>query len=98
MTVKADIPKLERIAGIILNERGYLVVSIAPGEYQVGQIIHQLWNVKIDQPLRVIAITNKQDWLDQHELVLQKSTSFYKEETRVPWNLEESTCYRVITD
>lgn len=100
----ADEEKLGEVANFLINERGYLVVGLAPhNSYRIGQIIHILWNSQVKQPLRVVAITDVADWKSQQKLASAQfdatfKKSFYVDSRGGLETHEMGNFYRLITD
>ena len=98
----ADISKLHALATYLLNERGYLVIGSPSNQYAIGQVIRKLWDVDIDQPIRIIAITDRSDWQQQNRIALNHfnddfKRGFYKDREKRSEEFTRSF-YRVITD
>ena len=74
----ADQAKLEECANFLLNERGYLVIGYYFGGCKVGQIIREVWNVRQDQPFRVIAETTRKDWKEQSRISSRRFDNEFK--------------------
>ena len=100
----ADQSKLEECANFLLNERGYLVIGYSFGGCKVGQIIREVWDVRQEQPFRVIAETTMEDWKEQSQMASRKfdnefKRSFYVQTDAVVSGFGEvKRYYRVVTD
>jgi hypothetical protein len=98
----ADMTKLEWLANFLINERGYVVVALKYGEYQIGQIVHLLWNVKVEQPLRVIAFTDRDDWREQSKIASKATDKEFQKAFYVSRESSDAELfegfYRLITD
>lgn len=93
----------EELANFLINERGYLVIGLESGKYQVGQHIKKLWNRPVEQPFTVIAITDRADWKEQIRLASANFTSEFKKEWMASNTVgggygPSKSYYRVVTD
>ena len=103
MASLADKEKLEMCANFLLNERGYLVIGTAGGCYSIGQIIFELWNSTTEQPLRVIAETTREDWMEQSKVASRQFDDNFKRGFYVRKDPDRDetlldSFYRVVTD
>ena len=99
----ADQAKLEECANFLLNERGYLVIGYYFGGCKVGQIIREVWNIRQEQPFRVIAETTREDWTEQGQMACRKFDDEFKRTFYVQTDDSGSVgelnkFYRVVTD
>jgi hypothetical protein len=100
----ANLDKLYEVASFLLNKRGYVVLGFPDYAWEkLGSVTYVLWNVEVEQPLKLISKTDHADWIEQGKVAAQQFPKSYRDDfyvsrgDEIPMN-ETSRYYRAVTD
>jgi hypothetical protein len=93
--------KTMKAAQMLLAERGYMVFGIKPGNpvrYKIGEVINECRGYDLGQPFRIVAMTTKEDWIEQCRLVSEQQYGVEMSPSTIIKAHEGGPFYKAVTD